>query len=190
MWLKSAPVLWRCKNINWNAQLCHCIFQHIICSNKIPHKCLERWFCVSHHHVSYISNEVSTSIPTDIFCTHKQLVYPCLFNMIQQSDCEEIWLRLVYKSSRCSINYSCHKAILSVVLSLHLYHWQGMSSDTALYPALLLNIYTLVKHIKLTAGGHITAWQRSQIQYGSHSLPRICALNKERYGDRWTDKWV
>lgn len=110
--------------------------------------------------------------------------------MIRQCDCEEIWLRFVYKSSCCSINYSCQKEILSVVLSLHLYRWQGRSSDTALYPALLLNIYTLVKHIKLTAGGHITAWQRSQIQYGSYSLPRICVLNKERYGDRWTDKWV
>lgn len=108
--------------------------------------------------------------------------------MIQESDCDEIWLRLVYESSSCSINHSCQEDIPSVFLSLCLYSWQGRNSDTALYPALLLNIYTLVKHIKLTAGAHITARQRSQIQYGSHSLPRICVLNKESYRDRQTDR--
>lgn len=104
--------------------------------------------------------------------------------MIQASHCDKIWLRLVYESSSCSINYSCQEDILSVSLSVCLYSWQGRNSDTALYPALLLNIYTLVKHIKLTAGAHITARHRSQIQCGSYSLPRICVLNKESQTDR------
>lgn len=61
------------------------------------------------------------------------------------------------------INFSCQEEILLVILPLRLYGWQGRNSDTALHPALLLNIYTLVKHIKLTAGARVTAQQRSQI---------------------------
>lgn len=59
-------------------------------------------------------------------------------------------------------------------------------------PLFLLNIYTLVKHIKLTAGAHITARRRSCIQCGSDSLPRMCALNKGELQktDRQTDKWI
>lgn len=57
-----------------------------------------------------------------------------------------------------------HKLLLS--------SWQGRNSDTALYPTLLLNIYTPVKHIKLAACAHITARWRSRTQRGSRWLPR------------------
>ena len=66
-----------------------------------------------------------------------------------------------------------------------LYGWQSRNSDTALRPALLLNIYTLVKHIKLTAGARITAPAEE-----SH-LIRITFTSKNmhvKYGEAETDR--
>lgn len=65
-----------------------------------------------------------------------------------------IWLLWNMVRSCMWIFQQLHKLLLS--------SWQGSNSDTALYPALLLNIYTPVKHIKLAACAYITARWRSQ----------------------------
>lgn len=45
-----------------------------------------------------------------------------------------------------------------------------------------------MKNIKLTVSAHITARPRRQTQYGSHSLPGMCALNKDRQAGMQTDR--
>lgn len=79
-------------------------------------------------------------------CNHKQLRVPRPKNPRLRG---KGW---VYRSSPVREKFS-----QCLSLSLRLYGWRSRNSDTALCPALLLNIYTLVKHIKLTAEARVTA---------------------------------
>lgn len=131
--------------------------------------------------------------PSDISCCGKHLVYPRLCHPIRESDGYKIRLILAGESPS-----PLHKSSLSGRRSLSIFFFlpprvclaDGAGAVTQhSIPLFLLNIYTLVKHIKLTAGARITARRRSRIQCGSDSLPRMCALNKgeQQKTDRQTN---
>lgn len=124
-----------------------------------------------------------SSTPSDISRCGKHLVYPRLCHTIRESDGYKIRLILAGDSPS-----PLHKSGLSGRRSLGVFFLPSVPrvclADGAgtvtqhSIPLFLLNIYTLVKHIKLTAGAHITARRRSRLQCGSDLLPRMCALNK------------
>lgn len=125
-----------------------------------------------------------SSTPSDIYRCGKHLVYPRPCHTIRESDGYKIRLILAGESPS-----SLHKSGLSGRRSLCIFFFSPSVPCVCLadgagavtqhsIPLFLLNIYTLVKHIKLTAGAHITTRRRSRIQCGSDSLPRMCALNK------------
>lgn len=139
-----------------------------------------------------------SSTPSDISRCGKHLVYPRLCHTIRESDGYKIQLILAGESPSPR-----HKSGLSGRRSLCIFFspppvpcacladGEGTVTQHSI-PLFLLNIYMLVKHIKLTASAHITARWRSRIQCGSDSLPRMCVLNQgeQQKTDGQTDKWI